>query len=299
MAKGNHKDMENLIFKAEALIEALPYMQSFSGKYFVVKYGGQAMVSSEMMANVVADVVLLKHVGIKPVVVHGGGKEIDEVMLKLGKEPRFVNGLRVTDEETMEIAEMVLQGTVNRRIVALINRCGARAVGLSGGDGGLLQAQKMAPLVLDDGESVDLGRVGEIEQVDTALIEILSDSGYIPVISSIGAAPSWESLNINADHAAGELAGALQAEKLILLTDVEGVYRQQNNGSFISAIKEKEIRDLIREGQINGGMIPKVEACLRALKQGVARTHILDGRRKHALILEAFTDTGIGTMVTL
>ena len=291
--------MESLISRAEALIEALPYMQSFSGRYFVVKYGGQAMVSREMMANVVADIVLLKQVGIKPVLVHGGGKEIDEVMLKLGKEPRFVDGLRVTDDETMEIAEMVLQGKVNRRIVALINRCGAPAVGLGGGDGGLLQARTMPPLAAASGESVDLGRVGEIERVDTALIVSLSESGYIPVIASIGAGPSWESLNINADHAAGELAGALRAEKLILLSDVEGVYRRSEEDGFISAIKEKEVRDLIRKGQINGGMIPKVEACLKALKQGVARTHILDGRRKHALILETFTDTGIGTMVTL
>ncbi|NLA05918.1 MAG: acetylglutamate kinase [Firmicutes bacterium] len=291
--------MESLISRAEALIEALPYMQSFSGRYFVVKYGGQAMVSREMMANVVADIVLLKQVGIKPVLVHGGGKEIDEVMLKLGKEPRFVDGLRVTDDETMEIAEMVLQGKVNRRIVALINRCGVPAVGLGGGDGGLLRARTMPPLAAASGESVDLGRVGEIERIDTALIESLSESGYIPVIASIGAGPSWESLNINADHAAGELAGALRAEKLILLSDVEGVYRRSEEDGFISAIKEKEVRDLIRKGQINGGMIPKVEACLKALKQGVARTHILDGRRKHALILETFTDTGIGTMVTL
>lgn len=293
------ESMESLIFRAEALIEALPYMQRFSGQYFVVKYGGQAMVSSEMIATVVADIVLLQHVGIKPVLVHGGGKEIDELMLKLGKEPRFVQGLRVTDDETMEIAEMVLQGKVNRRIVALVNRCGARAVGLSGGDGGLFQALRKPPFTGPGGNSVDLGRVGQIKKLDTALVKTLCENGYIPVISSIGAGPDWESLNINADHAAGELAGALQAEKLIILTDVEGVYRQAADDGFISEIKEKEIRALIEAGQINGGMIPKVEACLRALKEGVARTHIIDGRRRHALILETFTDTGIGTMVTL
>lgn len=293
--------VENPISKAEALVEALPYMQLFSGKYFVVKYGGQAMVSSELMATVVTDIVLLKQVGIKPVLVHGGGKEINEMMRRLGKKPQFAGGLRVTDDETMEIAEMVLQGKVNRHIVALLSRCGARAVGLSGGDAGLFQARKKAPFSADfPGESVDLGRVGEIEHVDISLIETLSESDYIPVISSIGAGPAWESLNINADHAAGELAGALQAEKLIVLTDVEGVYRQADkDAGIISSIKESEIRFLIQEGQINGGMIPKVEACLQAVKQGVSRAHIIDGRQKHALILEIFTDAGIGTMVTL
>jgi acetylglutamate kinase len=293
---------ESSISKAEALVEALPYMQLFSGKYFVVKYGGQAMVSSELMATVVTDIVLLKQIGIKPVLVHGGGSEINEMMRRLGKKPQFAGGLRVTDDETMEIAEMVLQGKVNRQIVALLSRCGARAVGLSGGDAGLFQSRKREPFSPADApdERVDLGRVGQIEHVDTALIETLSEKGYIPVISSIGAGPSWESLNINADHAAGELAGALQAEKLIVLTDVEGVYRQADKeAGIISAIKENEIRYLIQEGQINGGMIPKVEACLQALKQGVSRAHIIDGRQKHALILEIFTDAGIGTMVTL
>lgn len=298
----NAEFIENLISKAEVLIEALPYMQAFSGKYFVVKYGGQAMINDELMASVAADIVLLKHIGIKPILVHGGGKEISDMMKKMGKKPRFVGGLRVTDDETMEVAEMVLLGNVNRRIVGLLNRSGAQAVGLSGADAGLLQARRKPPFRLNDssGEVVDLGRVGEINWVETALIETLSESGYIPVVSSIGVGPSWKSLNINADHAAGELAGALQAEKLIIMTDVEGVYRQTPEGlKFVSAIKEKEIRALIQEGQINGGMVPKVEACLRALGQGVARTHIIDGRRPHALILEIFTDAGIGTMVTL
>lgn len=298
----NAEFFDNLISKAEVLIEALPYMQAFSGKYFVIKYGGQAMVSDEMTASAVADIVLLKHIGIKPVLVHGGGKEVSAMMQKMGKKPRFVGGLRVTDDETMEVAEMVLLGNVNSRIVSLLNRCGASAVGLSGADAGLFQAVRKPPFTpgASPGKVVDLGRVGEINRVDTALIKILSESGYIPVVSPIGSGPSWESLNINADHAAGELAGALQAEKLIILTDVEGVYRQTQAGlKFISKITEKEISDLVEEGQINGGMIPKVEACLRALNKGVARTHIIDGRRAHALILEIFTDAGIGTMVTL
>ncbi len=291
----------NLISKAEVLSEALPYMQAFSGKYFVIKYGGHAMVSDEAMATIAANIVLLKHIGIKPVLVHGGGKEISEMMQKMGKEPRFVGGLRITDDEAMQVAEMVLLGSVNSGIVSLLNGCGARAVGLSGTDAGLFQARRKAPVPTGAaGETVDLGRVGEIVQVDTALIDILSDNGYIPVVSPIGAGADSESLNINADHAAGELAGALQAEKLIILTDVEGVYRRTDAGhKFISSITGEEISDLIEEGQINGGMIPKVEACLQALHKGVSRTHIIDGRRAHALILEIFTDAGIGTMVTL
>ena len=294
--------IEQLISKAETLMEALPYMQAFSGKYFVIKYGGQAMVSEEITASVVADIVLLKHIGIKPVLVHGGGKEVSAMMHKIGKEPCFVEGLRVTDDETMEVAEMVLLGNINNRIVSLLNRCGAPAVGLGGADGGLFQALRKPPFLTggSPGQIVDLGRVGEVSGVNTALIRILSENGYIPVVSPVGAGPSWESLNINADHAAGELAGALQAEKLVILTDVEGVYRQAKGGRiFISRISGPEIGSLVEEGQINGGMIPKVEACLRALNKGAGSTHIIDGRREHALILEIFTDAGIGTMVTL
>lgn len=294
--------IEQLISKAETLMEALPYMQAFAGKYFVIKYGGQAMVSDEMTASVVADIVLLKHIGIKPVLVHGGGKEVSAMMQKIGKKPRFVEGLRVTDDETMEVAEAVLLGNINNRIVSLLNRCGAPAVGLGGADGGLFQAVRKPPFLTggSPGRVVDLGRVGEVSGVNTALIRILSENGYIPVVSPVGAGPSWESLNINADHAAGDLAGALQAEKLVILTDVEGVYRKAEGGlKFISRITGKEIGSLVEEGQINGGMIPKVEACLLALNKGVSRTHIIDGRREHALILEIFTDHGIGTMVTL
>ena len=245
--------IEQLISKAETLMEALPYMQAFSGKYFVIKYGGQAMVSEEMTASVVADIVLLKHIGIKPVLVHGGGKEVSAMMQKIGKEPRFVEGLRITDDETMEVAEAVLLGNINNRIVSLLNRCGAPAVGLGGADGGLFQALRKPPFLTggSPGQVVDLGRVGEVSGVNTALIRILSENGYVPVVSPVGAGPSWESLNINADHAAGELAGALQAEKLVILTDVEGVYRQAKGGRiFISRISGQEIGSLVEEGQI-------------------------------------------------
>lgn len=293
-------EMQNLVSRAEVLVEALPYIRAFSGKYFVVKYGGQAMINEALMASVIVDIVLLKYIGVKPVLVHGGGKEVNEIMHKLGKQPHFVDGLRVTDDETMEIVEMVLLGKVNRKIVSLVNQQGGRAVGLSGRDAGLFQAKRKAPQKVNGspGTTVDLGRVGDIVRVDPVLIHTLSDNGYIPVVSSIAAGPSGESLNINADHVAGEIAAALEAEKLIILTDVEGVYKETGQGpEFISTVREQEIRDLIRAGQINGGMIPKVEACLQALESGVARTHIIDGRVAHALILEIFTDEGIGTMV--
>ena len=298
----NNAAVNNLISKAAVLVEALPYMRAFTGRYFVVKYGGQAMVSESLMAAVVVDIVLLKYIGVKPVLVHGGGKEVNEVMHRLGKKPSFVDGLRVTDDETMEIVEMVLLGKVNRRIVSLINQQGGRGVGLSGRDAELFIAKRKGPRWPNGGGSggaVDLGRVGEIVKVKPEIIHTISENGYIPVVSSIGAGPGGESLNINADHVAGELAVALQAEKLILLTDVEGVYKKCGETThFISHIGKAETRELIRTGQINGGMIPKVEACLQALEGGVTRTHIVDGRVEHSLLLEIFTDAGIGTMVT-
>lgn len=294
--------MHNLIARAEVLVEALPYMRSFTGKYFVVKYGGQAMVNEAIMESVVIDIILLKYIGIKPVLVHGGGKEVSEMMQRLGKKPHFVDGLRVTDDETMEIVEMVLMGKVNRQIVSLINRHGGQAIGLSGRDADLYEARRKGLQSLNgaqNGLKVDLGRVGEITRVNPAVIHTLSANGYIPVISSIGAGEDGEGLNMNADHVAGEMAAALEAEKLIILTDVEGVYRKKGEGiDFISTITERETRALIEEGLINGGMIPKVNACLEALERGVNRTHIIDGRVSHALILEIFTDAGIGTMVT-
>ncbi len=288
--------------KAEVLVEALPYMRAFTGKYFVIKYGGHAMVNEELMQSVIVDIVLLKYIGIKPVLVHGGGKEIDQAMQRLGKEPSFVNGLRVTDDETMEIVEMVLMGKVNQNIVSLINQQGGKAVGMSGRDAEILQARRkeLQTVSSEAGEQkVDLGRVGDVIQVNPALINTISDNGYIPVVSSIGYGKDGESLNINADHVAGELAVALKAEKMIILTDVEGIYRKKEGElDFISAISRSEIREQIKSGAINGGMIPKVESCLMALDGGVRRTHIIDGRVPHSLILEIFTDHGIGTMVT-
>ena len=260
------------------------------------------MVNDAIMESVVVDIVLLKYIGIKPILVHGGGKEVSELMHRLGKKPHFVDGLRVTDDETMEIVEMVLMGKVNQRIVSLLNRHGGNAVGLSGRDAGLFTATRKGPQPVNgdkNGPAVDLGRVGEIRRVNPALLHTISNNGYIPVISSIAAGPEGEALNINADHVAGALAAALGAEKMIILTDVEGVYRKKESGlDFISTITESEIRALIAEGLINGGMIPKVEACLQALERGVNGAHIIDGRVSHSLILEIFTDAGIGTMVT-
>ncbi len=288
--------------KAEVLIEALPYMQSFSGKYFVIKYGGQAMVSPELMESVILDMVLLKYIGVKPVLVHGGGKEINQVMARLGKEPHFINGLRVTDDETMEIVEMVLNGKVNQQIVSLFNQKGGKAVGFSGRDAEILQARRKELQPVNGGlesEKIDLGRVGEIIQVNPSIIHTVSENGYIPVISSIGTGLNGESLNINADHAAGEIAVSLKAEKLIVLSDVDGIYRTvDEEQNFISSISRQEIRAMIINGEISGGMIPKVESCLMGLDGGVRRTHIVDGRVPHSLILEIFTDAGIGTMVT-
>ncbi len=290
------------IQKAEVLVEALPYMRAYTGKYFVVKYGGQAMVSPDLMDSVIVDLILLKFIGVKPILVHGGGKEVNAIMKRLGKEPQFINGLRVTDDETMEIVEMVLMGKVNQHIVSLFNRQGGKAVGLSGRDAELVQARRKEGPLLEENSGysrVDLGRVGEIIQINPALVHTISDNGYIPVISSIGTGLSGESLNINADHIAGELAVSLKAEKLIILTDVEGIYKEEEDyREFISSISRRKIRELIAEGQIKGGMIPKVESCLMALDGGVRRTHIIDGRVPHSLILEIFTDAGIGTMVT-
>lgn len=296
-------DIPELIAKAEVLVEALPYIRAFAGKIFVIKYGGQAMVSEELKASVITDLVLLKYIGAHPVLVHGGGNEVNEVMEKLGKKPVFVNGLRVTDDETMEIVEMVLQGKINRQIVSLVNQKGGQGVGLSGKDANLFQARRMPPQPPaddPDGEPVDLGRVGEITAVNPEPLLIMVEHGYIPVVSSIAAGPSGESLNINADHVAGELAVALKADKFILLTDVEGIYRLEGSREpvFLSAIRGEEAREMIGQGLINGGMIPKVESCLQVIEHGISRAHIIDGRISHSILLEVFTDKGIGTMVT-
>lgn len=286
--------------KASVLIEALPYIQKFYGKTIVVKYGGNAMVSDTLKEKVMEDIALLKYVGVRPVIIHGGGPEITGFLKKVGKQTSFVSGLRVTDEETVEIAEMVLDGKVNSEIVNLLNHRGVRAVGLSGKDANLICAQKKLATVYDGDEKkkVDIGYVGAVEQVNVALIEDLLDQDYVPVIAPIGVGKNGESYNINADYVAAEIAGALNAEKLLLLTDVEGIYKDfTDKSSFISTLHMQEARDYIKSGIIQGGMIPKVEACLTSLEKGTGKTHIIDGRLDHSIILEIFTSQGIGTQV--
>ena len=286
--------------KAGVLVEALPYIQEFFGKTIVIKYGGNAMVSEELKEKVMQDIALMKYVGIRPVIVHGGGPEITGFLKKVGKESSFVAGLRVTDEETVEIAEMVLDGKINSEIVNLLNRRGVKAVGLSGKDAGLIKARKkMATVYEGEAEKqVDIGYVGEVEEIQTGIIEDLLDRGYVPVVAPIGVGENGESYNINADYVAAEMAGALQAEKLLLLTDVEGIYKDFNDkSSFISTLHMEEAKAYIREGIIAGGMIPKVEACLKSLSMGTGKTHIIDGRLGHSPILEMFTAKGIGTQV--
>ena len=286
--------------KAAILVEALPYIQEFYGKIVVVKYGGNAMINEELKEKVMQDVALMKYVGIQPVIVHGGGPEITGFLGKVGKETEFISGLRVTDAETVEIAEMVLDGKINSDIVTLLNRRGVSAVGLSGKDANLIRAKKKLATVYEGEESkmVDIGYVGEVETIDTRLLRDLIAHDYIPVIAPIGVGADGESYNINADYVAAEIAGALGAEKLLLLTDVEGVYKDyEDKTSFISTLTAAEARCYIEDGTLTGGMIPKVEACLRAIEAGAAKTHIIDGRLSHSIILEIFTSAGIGTQV--
>lgn len=284
--------MQEAIHQANVLVQALPYMQRYSGKRFVVKYGGAAMIDERLKAQVMQDIVLLRTVGIQPVLVHGGGKEVSEVMQRMGLQPRFAGGLRVTDAETMEIVEMVLAGTTNKGIVSLIHRAGGKAVGLSGKDGNLLVAKKLTP----DGR--DIGYVGEVVQVNPEVIEVLSVAGYIPVVSSVAIGEDGQSYNVNADHAAGAIAAALRAEKLIVLTDVAGVLANlQDPSSLISEMSVTEAEELLRNGKAESGMAPKLEACITALRGGVQRAHIIDGRLPHAILMEVFTDRGVGTMV--
>lgn len=282
--------------KAAILVEALPYIRKFSGQTVVVKYGGRAMLSEELKQGVIADCILLKLVGIHPVLVHGGGPDIERMLKRLGKEWVFVRGQRVTDEETMEIVEMVLSGRVNKEIVSTINRLGGRGIGLSGKDGNLIEARKQE---LPPGEEpVDMGFVGEITRINPEIIETVRGEGYIPVVAPIGIGQGGETYNINADYVAGEVAAALKANKLVLLTDVEGILEDRRDPStLISVIRAGDVPDYIERGVIAGGMIPKVECCVRALNQGVGRTHIIDGRILHSILLEVFTDKGVGTMV--
>lgn len=286
--------------KAAILVDALPYIKEFYGKTIVIKYGGNAMINEELKEKVINDITLMKYVGIRPVIVHGGGPDITSFLKRFGKETKFVSGLRVTDEETVQIAEMVLVGKINTEIVSLLNKAGVKAVGLSGKDAELIKAKKKLAVVHEGNatKEVDIGFVGEVTDINTTILDDLLDKGYIPVISPIGVGENNESYNINADYVAAEVAGALSAEKLLLLTDIEGIYGDYNDKStFISTITQDEVKKMICEGAIGGGMIPKVEACLRSLEAGAGKTSIIDGRQAHSLILEIFTPEGIGTQV--
>lgn len=277
--------------KAEVLIEALPYIQRFNRKIIVVKYGGSAMVDEQLKKSVIQDVVLLKLVGFKPIIVHGGGKEISRWVSKVGKEPKFINGLRVTDEETMELAEMVL-GKVNKELVSLVESLGVKAVGISGKDGGLLKVEKK----YSGGQ--DIGFVGNITEVNPKILSDLLDNDFLPIVCPIGMDEDFLTYNINADDAACAIAKAMKAEKLAFLTDIEGVYKNPDDPeSLISKLFVKDAKELINNGNVGGGMIPKLQNCIDAIEQGVSRVHILDGRIKHCLLLEIFTNKGIGTAI--
>ena len=293
--------METLIEKANILIESLPYIRKFFKKTFVIKYGGAAMVEPALKDAFAQDVVLLNFIGIKPVIVHGGGPKISAIMEKMGKKPAFVKGLRVTDEDTMEIVEMVLGGLINKEIVTLINSHGGSAIGLTGKDGKLIKArkksiQKVSP---ETGvpEIIDLGLVGEVEQIDPRVIYSLQNEGLIPVIAPVGANSENITLNINADYVAAAIASALKADKLVLLTDISGI--MDDNNSLITSLKANDVFRLEGEGVISGGMIPKVSACVESLNNGVSKAHIIDGRILHALLLEIFTQEGVGTEIVL
>jgi acetylglutamate kinase len=282
--------MKDLIDKAEVLIEALPYIRRFYDKTVVIKYGGHAQTEESLRASFAQDVVLLKYVGLRPVVVHGGGPQIGEILTRLGKKSSFVAGLRVTDDDTMEVVEMVLGGKVNHEIVALVQRAGGRAVGLTGSDGDMIRVTRRRV----DGQ--DVGRVGRIVAVNPAPIAAVAAAGFVPVIAPLGVDEQGVTHNVNADEAAGAIACALGAEKLILLTDVAGV--KDASGTLIHSLSVAEARKLIGEGTIRDGMIPKVECCIDALEHGVGRTHVVDGRMLHAILLEMFTDGGVGTLIT-
>ena len=277
--------------KAEVLIEALPYIQRFNRKIIVVKYGGSAMVDEQLKKTVIQDVVLLKLVGFKPIIVHGGGKEISRWVSKVGKEPQFINGLRVTDGETMELAEMVLN-KVNKELVALVESLGVKAVGVSGKDGNLLKVEKK----FSNGQ--DIGFVGNITEVNPKILSDLLEKDFLPIVCPVGLDENFQTYNINADDAACAIAKQMHAEKLAFLTDIEGVYRDPEDPStLISKLFVKEARELINSGNVGGGMIPKLQNCVDAIEGGVSRVHILDGRIKHCLLLEIFTDKGIGTAI--
>ena len=292
-----HKAAQEGIAKAKVLIESLPYLREFSGRTLVIKYGGHAMVDEELKRNFALDVILLHYIGIRPVIVHGGGPQINRFLEKMRVKPNYVQGMRVTDGETMDIVEMVLVGKVNKEIVGLINHFGGKAVGLSGRDGDLVQARKMTMQIPAaenrPPELIDLGRVGQVTKVNAEVLAAMQEHDFIPVIAPVGVGEDGQAFNINADLVAGAVAAELGALKLILLTDVAGVKNSQ--GELISTIYRDQIDPLIEEGVIQGGMIPKVNCCKAALDGGVAKAHIIDGRQEHAILLEIFTRLGIGT----
>ncbi|MCI5117631.1 MAG: acetylglutamate kinase [Candidatus Electrothrix sp. LOE1_4_5] len=293
--------MEHAIAKAKVLIESLPYIRELNHKTVVIKYGGHAMVDEELKKNFALDVILLKYIGLNPVVVHGGGPQINEFLQKMQITSNYIKGMRVTDGQTMDVVEMVLVGKVNKEIVGLINHCGGKAVGLSGRDGDLVQAQKMKMLSKPEAENappelIDLGRVGEVTKVNPEILNTLDAQDFIPVIAPVGVGDDGQAYNINADLVAGAIAAELDATKLILLTDVEGVKDQQDN--LLTSIRKESIEQMVTDGVISGGMIPKLRCCASALDGGVNKAHIIDGRQEHALLLEIFTHKGIGTEIT-
>jgi acetylglutamate kinase len=290
--------MDNLS-RAQTLIEALPYIRKFAQKTIVIKYGGHAMAEKSLKDQFVLDIILMKCVGINTVIVHGGGPQINQIMERMGIKPSFIEGQRITDDETMSVVEMVLVGTVNKEIVGLINSYQGRAVGLSGRDGDLIQADPMKIYKYTGDERppeiIDIGRVGKVSSINTGILKTLEGSGFIPVIAPVGVGPGGQAYNINADLVAGALAGELKAEKLILLTDVPGVMNPKDE--LIPSMTADEARKALEDGTATGGMIPKLKSCLKALGSGVAKAHIIDGRKEHAILLELFTDTGIGTEI--
>ena len=282
--------------KAKILTQALPFIKRYHGKTIVIKYGGSAMTDQKIKEQFIQDVVLMKFVGINPVVVHGGGPEINAMLEKIGKESRFVEGNRVTDLETVEIVEMILSGKVNKDLVSNINRHGGRAIGLSGKDDNMILVEKK--FIEKDGETIDIGYVGEIKEINTDIIDMLDFNNYIPVISTIGVDKEGQTYNINADYVAGEIAGKIKADRLIFLTDVDGIMQDHTNKeTLISDITRKEVERLIENGTISGGMLPKVETCLHALKKGVENVIILNGKIEHSILLELFTEEGAGTLI--
>ncbi len=291
--------MDKVIEKAQVLLEALPYIKEFFGKVTVIKYGGHAMVEERLKKSFALDVILMKYIGINPVVVHGGGPQINKVMEAMDIHPTFVDGMRVTDKPTMDVVEMVLGGKVNKEIVSLIQLHGGKAVGLTGKDGGLIKAKKLVVTKKREEhlppEIIDLGAVGEVDKVDPSVIEALDSGGFIPVIAPVGVGEKGETYNINADLVAGNLSGALQAEKLVLMTDIDGI--RDGSGELIPTLHREEVAVLIERGIITDGMIPKVTCALAALAAGVKKVHIIDGRIEHAVLLEIFTKGGIGTEI--